>query len=69
MLASTQYLLTLESSVMNASMATVVEDLDTSITVIQTVITPYPLAMATLMITGGKIGTSLTGSRRSPSNA
>ena len=62
-LASAQFLMTLDSSVMNVSMATVAEDLGTTITGIQTAITLYTLVMATLMITGGKIG-SLVGRRR-----
>jgi EmrB/QacA subfamily drug resistance transporter len=62
-LASAQFLMTLDSSVMNVSMATVAQDLGTSITGIQTAITLYTLVMATLMITGGKIG-SLLGRRR-----
>ncbi len=62
-LAAAQFLMTLDSSVMNVSMATVASDLDTTITGIQTAITLYTLVMATLMITGGKIG-SLIGRRR-----
>ena len=62
-LAAAQFLMTLDSSVMNVSMATVAEDVNTSITGIQTAITLYTLVMATLMITGGKIG-SLIGRRR-----
>ncbi|MCU1372573.1 MAG: transporter [Ilumatobacteraceae bacterium] len=56
-LATAQFLMTLDSSVMNVSMATVADDLGTTITGIQTAITLYTLVMATLMITGGKIGT------------
>jgi EmrB/QacA subfamily drug resistance transporter len=56
-LASGQFLMTLDSSVMNVSMATVAADLGTTITGIQTAITLYTLVMATLMITGGKLGT------------
>ena len=56
-LASSQFLMTLDSSVMNVSMATVAADLGTTITGIQTAITLYTLVMATLMITGGKLGT------------
>jgi MFS family permease len=56
-LATAQFLMTLDSSVMNVSMATVAKDLGTTITGIQTAITLYTLVMATLMITGGKIGT------------
>lgn len=62
-LASSQFLMTLDSSVMNVSMAQVAADLDTTITGIQTAITLYTLVMATLMITGGKIGT-IMGRRR-----
>lgn len=58
-LASAQFLMTLDSSVMNVSMATVAQDVGTSITGIQTAITLYTLVMATLMITGGKIGTNI----------
>lgn len=62
-LASSQFLMTLDSSVMNVSMATVAEDVGTSITGIQTAITLYTLVMATLMITGSKLG-SMMGRRR-----
>ncbi|MFF2243361.1 MFS transporter [Arthrobacter sp. NPDC058130] len=62
-LASGQFLMTLDSSVMNVSMATVAADLGTSITGIQTAITLYTLVMASLMITGGKVGT-IMGRRR-----
>ncbi|WP_459384531.1 MFS transporter [Arthrobacter humicola] len=62
-LASSQFLMTLDSSVMNVSMATVAADLGTPITGIQTAITLYTLVMASLMITGGKVGT-IIGRRR-----
>lgn len=62
-LAAGQFLMTLDSSVMNVSMATVARDLGTSITGIQTAITLYTLVMASLMITGGKIG-AILGRRR-----
>jgi MFS family permease len=55
--------MTLDSSVMNVSIAEVAEDTGTTVTGIQTAITLYTLVMATLMITGGKIG-SLIGRRR-----
>lgn len=55
-LCAGQFLMMLDSSVMNVSMATVAEDLDTSITGIQTAITLYTLVMAAFMVTGGKIG-------------
>lgn len=55
-LCAGQFLMMLDSSVMNVSMATVAKDLDTTITGIQTAITLYTLVMAAFMITGGKIG-------------
>ena len=55
-LASAQFLMTLDSSVMNVSIATVAKDVGTTVTGIQTAITMYTLVMASLMITGGKIG-------------
>jgi MFS family permease len=55
-LASGQFLMALDSSVMNVSIATVASDLDTTVTGIQTAITLYMLVMASLMITGGKLG-------------
>src|SRR4051812_6409611 len=55
-LAAGQFLMTLDSSVMNVSIATVAKDVGTTVTGIQTAITLYTLVMASLMITGGKIG-------------
>src|SRR5262249_35085561 len=55
-LAAGQFLMILDSSVMNVSIATVAKDIDTSVTGIQTAITFYTLVMASLMITGGKLG-------------
>jgi MFS family permease len=55
-LASGQFLMALDSSVMNVSIAVVAEDLDTTVTGIQTAITMYMLVMASLMMTGGKLG-------------
>src|SRR5215510_10512941 len=55
-LSSGQFLMALDSSVMNVSIATVAEDLGTTVTGIQTAITLYMLVMACLMITGGKLG-------------
>ena len=48
--------MTLDSSVMNVSIATVAKDVGTTVTGIQTAITFYTLVMASLMITGGKLG-------------
>src|SRR5262245_57379978 len=55
-LASAQFLMTLDSSVMNVSIATVASDVGTTVAGIQTAITMYTLVMASLMITGGRIG-------------
>jgi EmrB/QacA subfamily drug resistance transporter len=62
-LAVTQFLMTVDASVMNVSISALVEDLDTSVTAIQGVITAYTLVMAAGMITGGKIG-DIVGRRR-----
>ena len=62
-LAGGQFLMTLDSSVMNVSIRQVAADLGTTITGIQTAITLYTLVMATLMITGGKLG-AIMGRRR-----
>jgi MFS family permease len=55
-LAAGQFLMTLDTSVMNVAIATVAKDVGTDVTGIQTAITLYTLVMATLMITGGKVG-------------
>jgi MFS family permease len=55
-LATGQFLMTLDSSVMNVSIATVAKDVGTTVTGIQGAITAYTLVMACLMITGAKIG-------------
>jgi MFS family permease len=62
-LASAQFLMTLDSSVMNVSIATVATDVGTTVTGIQTAITFYTLVMASLMITGGKLGQILSRKR------
>jgi MFS family permease len=62
-LAAGQFLMTLDTSVMNVAIATVAEDVGTDVTGIQTAITLYTLVMAALMITGGKVG-ALIGRKR-----
>jgi MFS family permease len=62
-LASGQFLMTLDSSVMNVAIATVAEDVGTTVTGIQSAITLYTLVMAMLMVAGGKIG-CMIGRRR-----
>jgi MFS family permease len=60
-LASAQFLMTLDSSVMNVSIKSVAADLGTTVTGIQIAITLYTLVMAAFMITGGKIGALIAG--------
>src|SRR5262245_42694520 len=55
-LAAGQFLMTLDTSVMNVSIATVAHDVGTDVTGIQVAITLYTLVMAALMITGGRVG-------------
>jgi EmrB/QacA subfamily drug resistance transporter len=55
-LASGQFLMTLDTSVMNVSIATVADDVGTTVTGIQGAITAYTLVMASLMIIGAKVG-------------
>ena len=62
-LCAGQFLMALDSSVMNVSIATVAQDLNTTITGIQSAIVLYTLVMAMLMVTGGKIG-SIVGRKR-----
>ena len=58
-LAAGQFLMTLDSSVMNVAIATVAKDVGTTVTGIQAAITLYTLVMAMLMVTGGKIGSMI----------
>ncbi|MEU2240540.1 MFS transporter [Streptomyces sp. NPDC018338] len=62
-LASGQFLMALDSSVMNVSIATVAEDVGTTVAGIQGAITAYTLVMAMFMIPGGKVG-ALIGRKR-----
>jgi EmrB/QacA subfamily drug resistance transporter len=55
-LAMGQFLMTLDTSVMNVSIATVAKDVGTTVTGIQGAITAYTLVMASLMIIGAKVG-------------
>src|SRR5947208_11326071 len=66
-LCTGQFLMLLDTSVMNVSIATVAKDVGTTITGIQTAITVYTLVMACLMITGGKIG-EIIGRKRDVGN-
>jgi EmrB/QacA subfamily drug resistance transporter len=55
-LASAQFVMVLDSSVMNVSISQIVADLDTTIQGVQLAITAYTLVMATLMLAGAKLG-------------
>ena len=55
-LAAGQFVMALDTTVMNTAIATVAKDEGTTVTGIQTAITFYTLVMASLMITGGKVG-------------
>lgn len=55
-LAAGQFVMALDTTVMNTAIATVAKDVGTTVTGIQSAITLYTLVMASLMITGGKIG-------------
>ncbi|MCZ2524089.1 MFS transporter [Streptomyces sp. HB2AG] len=62
-LGAAQFLMVLDTSVMNVSISQLVEDFDTEVTAIQSVITLYTLVMAAFMLTGGKLG-DMFGRRR-----
>jgi EmrB/QacA subfamily drug resistance transporter len=55
-LAAAQFVMVLDSSVMNVSISQIVEDLDTTIQGVQLAITAYTLVMAAFMLLGAKIG-------------
>ena len=55
-LASAQFIMVLDSTVMNVSIEEVITDLDTTVTKMQLAIAAYTLCMAALMLLGGKIG-------------
>lgn len=56
MLAVAQFIMILDSSVMNVSISQVAESLGTTITGMQAAITLYALTMAAFMMTGAKLG-------------
>src|SRR6476659_8610756 len=55
-LASAQFIMVLDSSVMNVSISQIVEDLNTTVTGVQSAITMYTLVMAAFMLVGAKLG-------------
>lgn len=54
-LAFAQFVMVLDSTVMNVSISTIVKDLNTSVTALQSAITFYTLTMAALMLIGAKL--------------
>ncbi|WP_157006584.1 MFS transporter [Agromyces laixinhei] len=55
-LGAAQFVMVLDGTVMNVSISTVVDDLDTTVTAMQAAITFYTLTMAALMLFGAKLG-------------
>ena len=62
-LGAAQFLMVLDQAVMNVAISQLVDDFDTTVTTIQSVIALYALVMAGLMLTGGKLG-DIFGRRR-----
>ena len=62
-LGTGQFIMVLDTTVMNVSISQVVDDLDTTVTALQTAITAYTLVMAAFMLTGAKFG-DIWGRRR-----
>lgn len=55
-MCAAQFIMVLDTTVMNVSVSNVVEDLDASITQVQLAITLYTLVMGSFMLLGGKLG-------------
>ncbi|GAA2032523.1 MFS transporter [Agromyces tropicus] len=55
-LSAAQFVMVLDSTVMNVSISQVVEDLGTTVSAMQAAITFYTLTMAALMLVGAKLG-------------
>jgi MFS family permease len=62
-LGTAQFIMVLDTTVMNVSISQVVADLDTTVTSLQLAITAYALVMAAFMLTGAKLG-DMFGRRR-----
>ncbi|MDQ5944341.1 MAG: hypothetical protein QG658_408, partial [Patescibacteria group bacterium] len=56
LLAAAQFIFTLDSTVMNVSISTLVTDLNTTVGEIQSAIAFYSLVMAAIMVAGAKVG-------------
>ncbi|AKB18064.1 MULTISPECIES: MFS transporter [unclassified Methanosarcina] len=55
-LSLAMFVLVIDTTIMNVSISTLISDFNTDVTTVQAAITLYALIMASLMITGGKIG-------------
>ncbi len=55
-LGTAQFVMVLDSTVMNVSISQVVADLHTTVSDVQLAITAYTLVMAAFMLTGAKLG-------------
>jgi predicted MFS family arabinose efflux permease len=64
-LASAQFVMVLDSSVMNVAISQIVEDLDTTIQGVQSAITLYTLVMAAFMLLGAATSSGVTARSRS----
>ena len=62
-LCTAQFVMVLDTTVMNVSISQVVSDLDTTVPMVQLAITAYTLVMAAFMLTGAKLG-DIWGRRR-----
>jgi MFS family permease len=62
-LGTAQFIMVLDTTVMNVSISQVVSDLDTTVSAVQLAITAYALVMAAFMLTGAKLG-DMYGRRR-----
>src|SRR3954447_6861762 len=63
LLGTAQFIMVLDSTVMNVSISQVVDDLNTTVPDVQLPITAYTLVMAAFMLTGAKLG-DIWGRRR-----
>lgn len=55
-LSLAMFIIVIDTTIMNVSISALVEDLNTTVTMIQSAITLYALVMAAFLITGGKLG-------------
>ena len=67
-LGAAQFVMVLDTTVMNVAIPDVVADLDTTVSQVQLAITLYTLVMASLRITGGRIG-GILGRKRARSRS